>query len=134
MSTLTPEAPVQGSVMLLRHISWQSYESLRDDLGEDGVHLTYDGGLLEIEVPSIRHEQLKKAVGRLVEMLLEVAKQDYEPFGSTTWSREALLKGIEADECHYIQNVAAVRGRDSLVVGDDPRLIWRLRSRSIAVL
>ena len=123
MTLITPEAPTSpppGSSMLLRHISWQSYESLREDIGDDGIHLTYDDGLLEIEVPSKRHEQLKKAVARLVEMTLESSGQDYEPLGSTTWNRKALLKGIEADECYYVANAARIRGKESIVIGEDP--------------
>ena len=39
---------------------------------------------------------------------------------STTWNREDLTKGVEADECYYIQNEPAIRGRMKIDLGVDP--------------
>jgi Uma2 family endonuclease len=106
--------------VLLRHVSWATYQALLADVGDDPVHLTYDDGYLEIEVPSDRHEQLKKAVGKLIEMALERDDVDFEPLGSTTWNAEAKLKGIEADECFYVQNEPNIRDQRPIVLGVHP--------------
>ena len=106
--------------VLLRHISWPTYQSLLAEVGDDPIHLTYDDGYLEIEVPSDRHEQLKKAVGKLIEMTLERGDIDFEPLGSTTWNSEAKLKGIEADECFYVQSAPLIKGKRPVVLGVHP--------------
>ena len=103
-SSATPPPEAAGSV-LLRGVSWRGYRTLLDEIGDGAAHLTYDDGLLEIEAPSKRHEELKKLSAALVEIALDVADLDYQPLGSTTWNREESLKGIEADECYYVQSI-----------------------------
>ena len=41
-------------------------------------------------------------------------------FGPTTFSREDLQKGFEADACFYVQNGTRVRGKDRLDLQVDP--------------
>src|SRR2546423_4550707 len=41
-------------------------------------------------------------------------------FGSATWRREDVWKGLEADECYYITNEAMVRGKDEIDLAIDP--------------
>lgn len=121
----SPPVPVQSpdplpGRVLLRGISWDGYQKLLDDLGDTHVHLTYDDGLLEIEVPSKRHEELSRLAGGLVYELLNAAGLDYQPLGATTWKHKPLLKGIEADECYYIQRVASIAGKEEIDLGVDP--------------
>jgi Uma2 family endonuclease len=40
--------------------------------------------------------------------------------GSSTWRRHDLWKGLESDECYYIQNEARVRGKDEIDLTVDP--------------
>ncbi|MEY2914489.1 MAG: hypothetical protein RLZZ184_3798, partial [Cyanobacteriota bacterium] len=40
--------------------------------------------------------------------------------GSTTLKRKSLTKGIEPDSCYYIENEAAMRGRETLNLEIDP--------------
>jgi Uma2 family endonuclease len=126
MTVLAPPAPPQTQSpvpwgrVLLHGISWAVYQKLRDDLGDSPVHLTYDDGLLEIEVPSKRHEELKALANELVIALLQTARIDYLALGSTTWNREQPLKGIEADECYYVQTLPAVAEKENISLGVDP--------------
>jgi Uma2 family endonuclease len=119
-----PPSPVQSpepaGQVLLRGISWEGYEKLLNDLGDTHIHLTYDDGLLEIEVPSTRHEDLSRLAGGLVDVLLDTAGLDYRPLGGTTWKRKVLRKGIEADECYYIQSVAKIAGKADIDLTVDP--------------
>ena len=119
-----PPSPVQwpdpeGRVVL-RGVSWSAYTRLRDDLGDSPVHLTFDEGFLEIEMPSQRHEELKELAGELVVALLRHARLDYLSLGSTTWNREQSLKGIEADKCFYVQTLPAVADKEIDLKVDPP--------------
>lgn len=117
--TQPPAGQPEGHV-LLRNISWRTYRTLLDEIGDSPTRLTYDRGLLEIEVPSRHHEQLKRFVGELAETYMKRTGIEYEPSGSTTWQREAELRGLEADECYHVQHAALVRGRDQLDLAVDP--------------
>jgi Uma2 family endonuclease len=125
MSTIAmPTTSVQPTALpgrvLLRGISWQRYRDLRDELGDSPTHLTYDEGFLEIEVVSQRHEALTELAGSLVQAALDSVSADYQPLGKTTWDREEFLKAIEADQCFYVQNVAAVQGEKEIDLAVDP--------------
>jgi Uma2 family endonuclease len=45
---------------------------------------------------------------------------DIERHGTATFRREDLRKGFEPDSWFYIQNAAAVRGKEEIVLGLDP--------------
>lgn len=110
---------ITGQV-LLPNVPWQTYLSLLDGVGDHPIRLTYDRGMLEIEVPSLHHERLKKFAAQLVEASLIKMGVDYEPVESATWRLEQELRGLEPDECYYIQNAARVRGKTELDVKTDP--------------
>lgn len=105
---------------MLRNVSWKGYQTLLSEIGDSAARFTFYNGLLEIEAPSKRHEQLKKLAAALVEATLDSRATDYEPLGSTTWSREERLKGVEPDECYYIANAGSVRGKSEIDLAIDP--------------
>lgn len=97
--------------VILRNISWQSYQSLiRDFEAEPALRLTYDRGTLEIRMPLDPHETFKKLLGRLIEAATEELDLEIRSLGSRTCDREDLSKGLEPDQCYYIQNETQVRG------------------------
>ncbi|NJN92419.1 MAG: Uma2 family endonuclease [Leptolyngbyaceae cyanobacterium SL_5_14] len=97
--------------VILRNISWQSYQSLiRDFEAEPALRLTYDRGTLEIRLPLDPHETFKKLLGRLIEAATEELDLEIRSLGSRTCDREDLSRGLEPDQCYYIQNEAQVRG------------------------
>jgi Uma2 family endonuclease len=107
--------------VLLRNISWQTYQVLLKDLEEQpGIRLTYDRGLLEIMAPSPPHENYKKVLGRFVETLTEELNIEIKSLGSLTCKREDLARGLEPDQCYYIQNEAVVRTLDEIDFNQDP--------------
>ncbi len=114
MSTLPMER------VLLEGISWQTYARMRAELDSRPIRLTYDDGTLEIMSPSATHERDKRRIGRLVEALTEERSLPLQSGGSTTWQREDLKKGLEPDECYWLQHAAEVRGRDELDLRFDP--------------
>jgi Uma2 family endonuclease len=66
------------------------------------------------------HEAYKGFLGRLVWTTTEVLGLEVASFGSTTLSRENLQRGIEPEQCFYIQNEALVRGKTSFDFTVDP--------------
>jgi Uma2 family endonuclease len=101
--------------VVLKHISWQSYQSLIIDFErEPAMRLTYDRGTLEIRMPLAPHETYKKILGRLIEAATEELDLEIRSLGSLTCSREDLAKGLEPDQCYYIQNEAMVRGVEQI--------------------
>jgi len=114
------ETPLARCV-LLRHISWQTYENLVTDYeNQTGPRFYYDNGMLEIKMPSVIHEKANRTLAQLVEVLAEEMNIDLERLGSTTFKRKDLLKGFEADSCFYIQNSAAIFGKQELDLTIDP--------------
>lgn len=69
--------------------------------------------------PSGPHERLKKLLDRLISAAAEELEIPLRSQGSTTFSREELNRGLEPDECYYIEHEPDVRDRDD-VGSDDP--------------
>ena len=110
-----------GQRILLHDISWQEFESILEDLGEHrSSRIAYDNGILEIMTPLPEHEVSKSLIGDFVKILLEELDIDFWCLGSTTFKNQAMFKGIEPDDCFYIKNEAAVRGKDRLDLTVDP--------------
>ena len=90
--------------VMLYNISWQQFENLLQDLGENrAARVAYDDGNLEIMTPLPEHEQYKEVISDAVKDIAEELDLDYESLGSTTWKRERKMAGIEADNCFYFQ-------------------------------
>jgi Uma2 family endonuclease len=101
--------------VVLKNISWQTYQSLIIDFErEPAMRLTYNLGTLEIRMPLAPHETYKKIIGRLIEAATEEFNLEIRSLGSLTCSREDLAKGLEPDQCYYIQNEALVRGIEQI--------------------
>lgn len=110
-----------GQSVLLQKISWSKFEQIISELGEHRAsRVAYDQGMLEIMVPLPEHEYFKDAIGDLVKDLAEELAIEYECFGSTTWRRQGLMGGAEPDNCFYIQNLPAIRGRLDIDLSSDP--------------
>lgn len=110
-----------GQRVLLSDVNWQEFETILEDLGEHRAsRVAYDNGTLEIMTPLPEHETNKELVSDLVKALLEELDIEFCPLGSTTFKNEEMNKGIEADNCFYIQNEAAIRGKNRLNLTIDP--------------
>jgi len=106
---------------VLRNISWQTFEALLKETGEDrGSRFAYDCGTLEIMTPLYEHENPKIQFDRLIFALVEELEIEIKSAGSTTLKRKLTNRGIEPDNCYYIQNEPAVRGRQELDLETDP--------------
>ncbi|EGK84630.1 Uma2 family endonuclease [Microcoleus vaginatus PCC 9802] len=113
--------PSQSSGILLKNISWKTYESLVNELAEQGgIRLTYDRGNLEIMTPSAPHEKYKKILGRFVESVSDELNVEICSLGSLTCRREDLARGLEPDQCYYIENEDVVWDKEQIDLNQDP--------------
>jgi Uma2 family endonuclease len=82
--------------------------------------MTYDNGDLEIKTLSFGHEKTGRLIGRFIGMLTLVLNAPIESGGSTTLKKKLKRKGLEPDECFWIKNERAMRGKTKWEVKRDP--------------
>jgi Uma2 family endonuclease len=111
----------QGQRVLLHDISWQEFEEVIEELGENRAsHVAYYDGTLEIRMPLPEHEKAKSIIGHLLVALLGELGMEWESLGSTTFKKQNMRAGIEPDDCFYIKNYAATIGKDRIDLSVDP--------------
>ncbi|OKH39680.1 hypothetical protein NIES2119_05320 [[Phormidium ambiguum] IAM M-71] len=110
-----------GQQLLLKNVSWQQFQEILTTLGESrSSRIAYSQGMLEIMVPLPEHESDKVMIGDLVKAILEEIDIEFLSLGSTTFENEQMLAAVEPDDCFYIENEAAVRGKKRLDLTVDP--------------
>jgi Uma2 family endonuclease len=116
------EPTAQAPLQVLEHVSWETYESFLRDMEEQHVHarITYDQGRMTVMSPLPKHEWTKLLMGQIVGVMALELHIPVCSLGETTWRRKDLSKGLEADQCYYVQHEALVRGRDDLNLNNDP--------------
>jgi Uma2 family endonuclease len=121
MTAVLEKSSDRANHLLLPSIRWETYRAIADDLeAQPNKRLTYDNGLLEIRMPSDLHESYKKLLGRIVEALTEALEIEICSLGSMTCDRQDLARGLEPDQCYYIQNEAKIWGKDKINLQIDP--------------
>jgi Uma2 family endonuclease len=117
----SPSLPSPTNLVVLPSIRWETYQAIaRDFEQQPNIRLTYDRNQLEIRMPSDLHESYKKLLGRIVEALTVALDLEIYSLGSMTCDREDLARGLEPDQCYYIQNEARVWGKQNLNLQVDP--------------
>ena len=110
-----------GQRLQLRDVPWAEFEAILAELGENRAsRVSYSDGVLEIRMPSPKHEKAKVLIGDMVKILLDELELDGECFGSSTFKRQAMAKGIEPDDCFYITHAAEMIGKDEVDLEQDP--------------
>ncbi|MEO0538163.1 MAG: Uma2 family endonuclease [Cyanobacteria bacterium P01_A01_bin.123] len=110
-----------GQRLLLHDVSWVEFEAILTELGDQrGSRIAYNNGLLEIMAPLAEHEDDKEIISDFLKVFLEELDIEFRALGSTTFKNAAMLKGIEPDQCFYIQNESAIRGKKRLDLMVDP--------------
>lgn len=111
MTAVVPTSIDAQQHIVLDGISWETYEQILHDLQDRAIRVTYDRGHLEMMAPLPYHEQWKSRFGRLIELMCLERELEAEPLGSTTFRRKGVEKGLEPDECYYVQHADAIRAR-----------------------
>ncbi|MBD2607582.1 Uma2 family endonuclease [Scytonema hofmannii FACHB-248] len=106
---------------VLHNISWETFETLLAETGEHrGSRFAYEDGTLEIMTPLFEHENPKSNFGNFIVALAEELEIEIKSAGSTTLKRRIAKRGIEPDNCYFIQNELAIRGKETLNLETDP--------------
>lgn len=109
-----------GNHLILDSVSWQTYLRLARAFDDRHLHITYDRGILEIMTLSSSHERLKHLLGYFVGVLVEELGWNMAGFGSMTFKDSRQRRGVEPDECYWIQSEPLVRSKDQIDLRRDP--------------
>ncbi|MHC4089359.1 MAG: Uma2 family endonuclease, partial [Planctomycetota bacterium] len=121
MATAVKPPELIAQRVILQGVSWQTYERLLADFEDShAAHFAYDQGVLEILVPSAKHEESNRTLALLIEMLALEMEMEIRNLGSTTFKRADMLRGFEPDTCFYIQHVEQISGKDEIDLTVDP--------------
>jgi len=108
------------SRVLLKNATWQQYIQFRDTDENRNTRMTFDRGSLELVSPTGLHESLKMLIGQCVAIWILERRIPIKSCGSTTFRREDMERGLEPDNCYYIQNESRVRGQTEIDLTIDP--------------
>src|SRR6185295_11005426 len=98
--------------IVLDNISWDLYERLLTAHRDRRVpRFTYDRGCLEIVSPSAEHERITERIALLVNLVAEVKGINVAGYGSTTFRREDLAKGLSRTHVSMARTSTAFRER-----------------------
>lgn len=120
-AVITPEKiqlPPGTVVRLLG--SWQDYQKLCQQLGDRSIpRIKYRPGEILLLSPLPKHGRQAHIIAMVATVLLDYLGRDYEAFTPITMELPE-ISGIEPDYCFYIDNWAAVAGKDRIAWGIDP--------------
>jgi Uma2 family endonuclease len=124
VSTSTATRPitvVPDDCVILRNVSWDTYERLLADDEERVVpRIAYDRGVMELVTPSMPHEVDAGVIARVVEIVTAILDIPIRSAGRTTFRREDLERGFEPDASFYIQHEERIRGQREVDLTVDP--------------
>ena len=106
--------------LLISQVPWSDYEDILRIFEDRHLRITYDRGELEITTVSSMHERLKKLLARLIEAMVLELRVPMLALGNMTCRNADMLRGLEPDECYYIQHEAQMRNRDEIDLATDP--------------
>lgn len=115
------KARPRGKCLRLSHVDWKTYTKLMYLFAErHDIRLIYDRGELEMMTPLLQHDNPAWFLGTMVQVLTEELGLPLRGGGSTTMRRRLKKRGIEADECFWIENAPQMAGRLRLDLRRDP--------------
>lgn len=132
MNTAVATAPIKemldrihrlepGQRQLFQGVSWQAYEALLEQLGNNrALRTAYTKGDLEVMAPLHRHEIDKETLTAMVRILAKGYGLRALAAGSTTFKRPDLGLSAEPDSCYYLRDVTKVIGKERIELGIDP--------------
>jgi Uma2 family endonuclease len=101
--------PTEEQRIIIYDVSWEEYEKLSDSFIDSFPRMIYLEGTLEIIMTaSPEHERLKKIIARLLEAYAEESDININGYGSATFRKKAVRRGVEPDECYCIDELTEV--------------------------
>ncbi len=121
MSTATKQESPPEQRIILKNVSWETYELLLADHVDRGVpRLAFDRGALEIMAPSFEQERINHAFASLVELVCDEYEIEFVDAGSMTNKRPDLQESFEPDTSYYIEHAAHVIDKKRIDATSDP--------------
>jgi Uma2 family endonuclease len=120
-----------GNELTLRYCTWADYEALLARRGDGplGPVLDHRGGIkirynqttqtIQVMWPLPSHGKVADLLADIVKALLRWQKRDWEAFTPITL-KQPPHQGVEPDSCFYLENQAAILGKDRLDLSQDP--------------
>ena len=105
---------------LFESVNWEAYEALLKSWQDLPVRMTYDRGRLEIMSPLLSHEQFSSLLAQMVWAYTLELRIPRHSGRSTTFKQTAKERGLEPDECYWIQNEPRMRSRKEFDPDKDP--------------
>jgi Uma2 family endonuclease len=115
LSALEPGVPLR-----IANVGWDDYEDFLEIIGDRRYRTCYADGEYEILMPSPLHAIWVKILCRLIEALTEELDLEIKSVGMCTVRRHEMDKGLEPDDCYYLENEYRVRGKLLLDFNVDP--------------
>ena len=113
--------PLAENRVILDNISWDTFERLLTDIGDRRKTLFhYINSTLEIMSPLSLHEGSNRFIEALLGVFTDELEIDMRRLGSLLMKIPDLKLGAEPDSCYYIQNEPIIRGKEVIIVGQDP--------------
>jgi Uma2 family endonuclease len=111
----------RGRRLLLYGEPWVTYlKMLRAFDGRRSIRITFDRGALEIMTVPASHEAFRHLVGTLILLLAYELNISIRGRGSLTFKCRRKKRGLEPDECYWIQNEARMRAVKTFEWRKDP--------------
>ncbi|OLP17148.1 hypothetical protein BST81_17510 [Leptolyngbya sp. 'hensonii'] len=121
---ITPESIdlSPGGEVILCHQTWANYEALLESRQDQAaIKISFDASTqkLRLMAPLPKHGNGSDILADLVKCLLRHQGQDWQSFHPVTLKRFKQI-GLEPDSCFYIQNRAAILGKETIDLECDP--------------
>ncbi|MBW3540700.1 MAG: Uma2 family endonuclease [Planctomycetes bacterium] len=121
MTTVVEALKIEAAQrFVIRNVSWEQYVAISDALPERAARITFDGSSIELMTKSALHEWLKEMLGRLIPMVAFEWDIPIRSGGEMTFRRRRANRGLEPDQCYWIANERAMRGKTTYDSEADP--------------
>jgi Uma2 family endonuclease len=101
--------------VILRGVSWKAYEQLiKDHEDQSAPRFIYTNGILEIYMPSQKHEKKAGFLADIVRTIAEERETEILSLRSMTFKKDSTEKGVEPDGCFYLQSYDEVFGMEKI--------------------
>lgn len=105
----------EGARLIIDNTRWDDYERLLEVLSDTRhLRVSYDRGRLEIMSPLRKHEKYAKMIERLVYFVADKLDLEVESYGIATWKKAVLGRGVEADACFYVGDLARIAEQEDI--------------------
>ena len=104
LTRLEGRSLVGSKRLVVPDVDWSLYETWVDSLPERSpIRMAFDGSNLEIMTKSRDHEKFRQLLGYAVFEIAKALNLPLGSYGEMTWKRPAIDRGIEADQCYYLE-------------------------------